>query len=751
MMKHDGQAMADDALLYGRSPCRGLVAVEHVADADADAIWLYRRDADAVTLEKVPFTPFLLVAEAQASVVSASGMATLSGAGPLNRLATFTHWRACLDGVDALKRATGFAYGDPHAPYLFVNDPVQQYLLRAGTGLFHGLAFEELRRLQLDIECHTDPDFDFCNATRASDRIIAIALRDSTGWNTVLSVEPDGERALLEAFVRAIRERDPDIIEGHNLFGFDLPYLIARAKHCKVSLSLGRDGRAPRLRASRFSAGERTIAYDRVDIHGRHVVDTLFLTQLYDVTHRSLDGFGLKDVARHFGLATPDRVYLEGHDIARTFARDPATVLRYAGDDVRETDGLSIMLSPTYVAQARMLPLSYQNVCLRGNAVKIDALMLRAYLDDGQSLPVPGSGREFEGAYADALAQGLVRNVHHADVRSLYPSLMLLHRLAPRQDTLGCFLRLLDRLRTLRLDAKTRMRDARNAAGRGHLDALQTAFKVLINSFYGYLGFSQARFCDFDMAERVTREGRELLHGMVAWLRAHGAQPVEIDTDGIYYVPPPEAGGDAAPAWREAFARALPTGIEIEFDGEYKAMFIHRTKNYALLDAAGVVTIKGGALKSRGLEPFQRDFMRDALRLVLEGRQPEVPALKRRYAQAIETRAWPIERLAKTETLQDNPATYTAKRSGAGRARSAAYELALKAGRNYRAGDQISYYVTGTRKTVAVHEAARLISEWNPDRRDENVPYYLAKLDQVAEKFMPEQRAEDNALGLDFT
>jgi hypothetical protein len=63
------------------------------------------------------------------------------------------------------------------------------------------------------------------------------------------------------------------------------------------------------------------------------------------------------------------------------------------------------------------------------------------------------------------------------------------------------------------------------------------------------------------------------------------------------------------------------------------------------------------------------------------------------------------------------------------------YELAAGSGREYRAGDTISYYVTGEKKNVAVVENARLSVEWNAGRRDENVPYYLAKLDALWDKF----------------
>ena len=61
--------------------------------------------------------------------------------------------------------------------------------------------------------------------------------------------------------------------------------------------------------------------------------------------------------------------------------------------------------------------------------------------------------------------------------------------------------------------------------------------------------------------------------------------------------------------------------------------------------------------------------------------------------------------------------------------RAAAYELALASGRNYRPGDQISYYIKATPKKVAAYEAAKLANEFDPESRDENIDYYLTKLD----------------------
>ena len=721
----------------GSDPAPGLLAVEHHEQARQDQVTLFWRSHGKTIQTEDPFSPYLWLAKEELidGPVKEAAITALSGDAPFRWKVGFPTWKACQKAKAWLAKTAGATAGNPQAPYFLLGDPVQQYLLQSGRTLFKGMHFDDLRRLQVDIECTTTEGFEFCNPDRDGDRIIAIAMGDSSGWREVLSGAQWDEKTLLEKFVALVQERDPDVIEGHNIFNFDLPYLTARAKRCGVKLALGRGGQEPESRPSRFNIGERTVSYTRFEIFGRHVMDTYFLVQSYDLTNRSLESYGLKNAARHFGIAAADRTYIAGGDITAEFKKDPAKVMRYALHDIEETEALSRLLSQSAFVQAQMIPFSYQNISVRGNATKIDALILREYVRENRAIPLPDKGRPFAGGYTDLFVTGMVKDVHHADVRSLYPSLMLVHTIGPRNDDRGVFLRLLEQLRRFRLVARDQEKSAATVRERAHFGALQSTFKVLINSFYGYLGFDQVRFSDFDAAERVASEGRELLRHMVEWLKTHGATPVEIDTDGVYYVPPEGDSATAQGAFRKAFAASLPAGIEIEFDGEYVAMFSYKMKNYALLTDKGEVIIKGAALKSRGLEPFQRKFLKELVRLKLEGREAELPALRAKYEQEIQGRKWPVTMLAKTETLQDSPATYAAKIGGKGRGRNAAYELALKSGRDYRAGDQLSYYVTGTKKRVQVFAAARLVAEWNPVERDENVPYYLEKLDALYEKF----------------
>src|SRR5437879_1950951 len=201
---------------------------------------------------------------------------------------------------------------------------------------------------------------------------------------------------------------------------------------------------------------------------------------------------------------------------------------------------------------------------------------------------------------------------------------------------------------------------------------------------------------------------------MIDWLNAHGAQVVEVDTDGIYFVPPvavestvsgetPQTSAETAHATaiddlQRGLAKELPAGIDVEFDEQFDAMFSYKAKNYALLTRDGDVIIKGGALKSRGLEKFQRVFLEEMIKLIMQGKPEAVGDLRNEFERKIRNREWKIDMLMKTDTLQDSLDKYRAKIAGSARNRAAAYDIARASGRSYKPGDQISYYVKATPK-----------------------------------------------------
>ena len=725
---------AFQALLSGADPRPHIVAAEW----SNDTIQLFTRapDQSETCNESIPFAPYILLADPALlqEVAEPFTQSELDGSNALRIRVDFTSWADATAALKTIKATCKKNSTETDAPYYFVTDPVQHYLMDSGQTLFKELQFSDLRRMQIDIETFTADGFDFCNADRDSDRITAIAVADNSGWSTVLNGAELSEKELLQQLVDLINKRDPDVIEGHNIFNFDLPYIVKRAKKCSVKLAIGRNGKPPTLRASRMTIGERTVSYTRVNIFGRHIIDTYLLVQLYDITSRSLDSFGLKNVAIHFNVAAPDRTYVDGSTLAQLFLDDPDQLMKYAHDDILETRSIAAILSPVYFAQTQLLPFSYQTLCVRGNATRIDAMLIRAYLHLNHSIPLPEPRMAFAGGYTDMFYQGVAEKVHHCDVRSLYPSLMLKEKLGPARDEAGVFLSLLEHLRSLRLQFKDRMNQTDSPQERTHCDTMQSSLKILINSFYGYLGFAQGHFNDFQAAADITAHGRKVLKKMIELIRAGDGHPIEIDTDGIYYIPPPSKQHSEA-EFQDTFRAGLPDGIDVEFDGRFKAMYSYKMKNYALLTEQDELLIKGAALKSRGLERFQRDYLRAYLRLKLEKKDAEIHALQKSWEDAISRRTCPISMLAKTERLQNDPATYAKKIEQGSRSRNAAYELALKAPRDYRAGDQLSFYVTGDTKSVTVYAAAKLTADWDPNHRDENVPYYLDKLRSLFKKF----------------
>jgi len=714
-----------NTMLFGADSTPRIVAIEL---GEAGTVKVYRREKDGSTIADVePFHPFVWC---DSDIVDL-GIEAEKLAGDLKYgwRVTVDSWKELITLRNGLKKAgrNFFAF----------TDPVQHYLTATGRTLFKELPFEELKRMQLEVLSFAEPITGVADPG-PTDHLMSIALSDKSGWEELIIVDQknaeESERNALKRLTSLIEERDPDVIEGHNLFRFDLPYLVTRARRAKAKLNWGRSGGFLRSRPSRLQIAEKTIDYPKFTIDGRHFVDTFLLAQFYDVGMRTLSGFERVDVARHFGFCDSEELSsLTGKELQRAYIENDEKFRQRALCAVRETRAVAELLSPSYFVQAQIFPYNYQDVIVRGNATRINALFLREYFRQRHSIPEMPMVRTFEGGYTDIFFTGVARNVWHCDVASLYPSVMLQFDCFPATDRLQIFRHLLSDLRTFRLEAKANMRAASNDPARQrYFHALQNTFKILINSFYGYLGFAQGHFADFDAAARVTQIGRDLLKKMIDWLNARGAQVIEVDTDGIYFTPPPKIDIDKL---RSGLAKELPPGIEVEFDEQFDAMFSYKAKNYALLTRDGDVIVKGGALKSRGLEKFQRVFLEEMIKLIMDGKPEEIFDLREKFKNKIRNREWNIDMLMKTDTLQDSLDKYRRKIAGSARNRAAAYELALASGRNYRPGDQISYYITGSGKKVAAYENAKLALSFDPQNRDENIDYYIAKLDELAKKF----------------
>lgn len=556
--------------------------------------------------------------------------------------------------------------------------PVEQYLMLTGRTFFGGLVFDDLHRLQFDLET--------TSLEPSQGRIFLVAVRDNRGFEAVLEAPSEtDEQRLIRDLVQLVRTRDPDVIENHNLMRFDLPFLLGRAQAHGLSLDLGRlpgprgVWRVPDGRSSPHFA-----------CAGRELLDTYDAALRHDVESR-----GLKALARAFGVAEPDRVYLEGAEIARTYQQDPQLVRRYALQDVAEVAALAERLLAPFFALAQMAPRSYARLPYAGPATGVlEPMLVRAYLRAGVALPgdQPGDGGVHQGGALHLYARGVLPRVVKADIASLYPSLMRAYRIGSGNDPLGVLWHLVDQLTALRLHHKRAAKNAESGSrAAGEHEATQVAMKLVINAAYGYLGAGKlALFGDRAAADEITRRGRDVLATVIAGLGAQGVTLIEADTDGVYFSVPEDWNEARERGAVRAVAASLPSGVQLEFEGRYAAMLSHEVKNYALLTHDGQLVRRGAAFRSIRAEPFGERFLEQALRCLLTGDVAGVRAAHAETVRQLRARELPPADVAVRARLTKSPAAYAAARRAK---REGPYEALLASGRSaWAVGERIRYY-----------------------------------------------------------
>ena len=272
-----GAAGIEDEWLWGWDTTPGIVSVW--ADGDGTAtVWRRLPDTGVLVRETTRYRPWLLIDNIDG--LADAGDVTwreLDGPGALRFHVSADSGKALTTAV--LNAASArFSRRVEHVSELDKSSllslaPEEQYLVASGRAYFRDLTFDQLRRLQFDLET--------TGLNAHVDRIFMIAVRHPEGRVDILeatSADDKGESDLIRRLVAAIQAADPDVIENHNLHGFDLPFLERRARRLSVNLRIGRvNGIGLRQRAARRGARRddesnrrvRFIAPGRVDTPGK--------------------------------------------------------------------------------------------------------------------------------------------------------------------------------------------------------------------------------------------------------------------------------------------------------------------------------------------------------------------------------------------------------------------------------------------------------------------------------------------------
>ena len=250
--------------------------------------------------------------------------------------------------------------------------------------------------------------------------------------------------------------------------------------------------------------------------------------------------------------------------------------------------------------------------------------------------------------------------------------------------------------------------------------AISESFKIIINSFYGYMGYAHANFNDFDNAETVTRKGREILLQIAEIVKNNGYDVVEIDTDGLYI-------NELETAISMNFLvnllnDMLPELINVEPDGYYENMISLKKKNYILDD--GKQLVYKGATKGRSLEPFLKDFIHSVYQGLIDN--ISIDNIYSDYVHFVEN-IKDVRHFIKKGNIHKTLKEYTTSLENNSN-KSCIYELWKKYPKRYGLGQSFNYYIYGNDWRIKAFESCQFDYEYDEVKYPINREYYQKKL-----------------------
>lgn len=118
----------------------------------------------------------------------------------------------------------------------------------------------------------------------------------------------------------------------------------------------------------------------------------------------------------------------------------------------------------------------------------------------------------------------------HADINSMYPSIIAAHGVYPEHLNKGAFVGLITWMRDKRVEVKHSEESIIDGIPK---DVLALVLKIVINSIYGKLGFENGPLYDRLAVLKVTLNGQLMMLMLIEELELNGIKVISANTDGI--------------------------------------------------------------------------------------------------------------------------------------------------------------------------------------------------------------------------
>lgn len=494
-------------LIFGKDKTERVVGVE---PGSGDKCTLFVQDENGnVTPKQVPMSHWILY-QAQHS----PKMRPLAGDQPFKYIMEYDSRAKYLEVLRSSKDK-----GLETLPALYYRDresinAKEAFMLKEGVTMFKGLKVADVSILSFDIET-TGLNHD------KESKVLLISNTVRRNGTTVKRLfaydDYDSEADMFNDWCKFVRDNDPSLVTGHNIFSYDLPYMQYCANRARTVLALGRDGSAIKFDAntSKFRKdGSQAYDYNNVNIYGREVIDTFFLSIKYDVA-RNYESYGLKAIIKHEGLEKKDRVHYDAATISKNYKtpEEWVKIKAYAMDDADDAIALFDLMIAPFFYSTQSIPRTLQQIINSASGSQINSMMVRGYLQQGHSIAVADDAVDFEGAISFGIS-GLHKNVLRFDVSSLYPSVIRQYRIYnAKKDPQELFLKMVNYFTEERLANKKKAKETKDR----YYDDVQASQKIMINSQYGFLGMGKANYNYPEGAAEVTRHGRRILKQAIKW------------------------------------------------------------------------------------------------------------------------------------------------------------------------------------------------------------------------------------------
>jgi DNA polymerase elongation subunit (family B) len=613
----------ENKLIYGKNPLERIVSIE-ISD---DTATVFRELEDgSLDIQKHPNRFWIL-----ATKPFGPGWVKLEGE------QDFKFGKQFKDYKEWAEAKKSYPYQETYT----ISNVVEQFMVKDGFTYYKGCRHNEVSILSFDIETTGLDQND-------ESKIILISntFRRLGKIERKLFSYEDYENCaqMIDDWSQWVRDMDPSILCGHNIYAYDLPYLqFCYNKYKEGNIKLGRLDKG--IYFNKYESkyridGSRDLHYHKCQVYGRELVDTMFLAYKYDAVEKKYESYGLKSIIKVEGLEKQGRTFYDASTIRINYTNpdELVKIKQYAEEDGDDALALyDLMVAPTfYLTQS--IPKPFQLVVESATGSQINSLLVRAYLQDKHSVAKADNLDEekVEGGISFAVP-GIYNNVFKIDIKSCYPSQILRFKLyEERKDPKAYYYQLVEHFTLQRFEYKKQM----VATGDNYWKNLDAMAKIFINSSYGVANTSGLNYNSAAIARKITLESRAIIDMALRWASGFGYNHWatrfydavgEKEADRVYLSLPDEAiptkynhsytiapsdtdsisfcKSDGSPFSKEEIKTLLneineqsPDKVLWEDDGVYKTIIALKAKNYVLYNPEAKkekdrLKIKGSALK----------------------------------------------------------------------------------------------------------------------------------------------------------